>query len=123
MPDAEIAVAIIAGLFGTGGIVAWYRAATERKTVISRAEQSAADVALACWKDLNTALTQRLAVVTERLAEVERQLETERERSRALEERSSSLERKIIALEQEREHWKAERESLLSRICELEGKS
>lgn len=134
MPDHVVTIiaAIIAALSGAGGIVAWYKAATERRKIVADAEvarqrvlidaeeargQVKAEVektASECWRELNTALQQRLQVVTDRLGEVEKQLERERNRA-------NLLEAKIRHLEDEREHWRVERNELIGRIAELEG--
>lgn len=133
MPDHVVTIiaAIIAALSGAGGIVAWYKAGTERRKILADAEVARQQVlidaeeargkvkaevektASDCWKELNISLQQRLTVVTSRLNELETQLEHERSRA-------NTLEAKVRHLEEERERWRAERDALMDRIAELE---
>ena len=127
MPDniANIILAIIAALFGAGGIVAYYKAQTDRRKIFEDAEAQherimaeAHDVTsktvITAFKDLTGTLQARLDAVTCKVNELEAQLERERNRS-------GVLERKVQLLEREREEWRKERASLIARIAELEA--
>lgn len=148
MPDATInlLLAIIAGLFGAGGIVAWFRARTERlqwreqadaahDEIVRDAHRVTADTVVTAFKELSEAQRRRLAEYDVQLAALDARLSRERELRDALEERSVLLERKVEALERERDslnakiasmereraEWRREREHLRQRIVELEG--
>ena len=149
MPDnvANIVLAIIAALFGAGGIVAYYKAQTDRRKIIEDAEAQhekimaeAHDVTsrtvISAFKELTGTLQTRLDSVTCRMAELERELETQKtaleaqmaSQRTALESqierernRAGVLERKVQLLEREREEWRKERASLIARIAELEA--
>lgn len=127
MPDniANIIMAIVAGLFGAGGIVAYYKAQTERRKILQDAEAQhekimaeAHDVTsktvVSAFKELTGSLQERLDAVSCKVNELETQLERERSRS-------GVLERKVQLLEREREEWRKERASLIARIAELEA--
>jgi uncharacterized protein HemX len=127
LPDniANIILAIIAALFGAGGIVAYYKAQTDRRKIIEDAEAQhekimaeAHDVTsktvISAFRELTETLQERLDVVTCKVNELETQLERERNRA-------GVLERKVQMLEREREEWRRERASLIARIAELEA--
>jgi len=127
VPDSvvNIILALISALFGAGGIVAWYKARTDREKILQDAEAQhehimaeAHDVTsktvISAFKELTATLQQRLDVVTCKVTELEQQLERERNRS-------GVLERKVQMLEREREEWRRERASLIARIAELEA--
>jgi uncharacterized protein HemX len=121
----NIILAIVAGLFGAGGIVAYYKAQTDRRKIIEDAEAQhekvmaeAHDVTsktvISAFRELTATLQERLDVVTCKINELETQLERERNRA-------GVLERKVQMLEREREEWRRERASLIARIAELEA--
>ena len=121
MPDANIIELIIVGLFGAGGIVAWYKARTERINGVSDASEAAVKATTEAWEKLTESQRKamesyqgRLATLTERLCQVEKDLEKEKNRS-------GLLSRRVRELEQKQEEWRVERASLLARIAELEA--
>ena len=148
MPEGSlnIILAIIAGLFGAGGIVAFYKATTERRQFVAQAkaqhEQIMAEAHKAtsitvvdAFKQITEQQRQRLETVNEQIADLDARLAKERELRDALEARSDLLERKVEALERERvtlnakisnlererSEWRKERDVLRARIAELEG--
>ena len=127
MPDniANIILAIIAALFGAGGIVAYYKAQTDRRKIIedasaqhekimAEAHDVTSKTVISAFRELTETLQERLDVVTCKVNELETQLERERNRA-------GVLERKVQMLEREREEWRRERASLIARIAELEA--
>jgi len=127
LPDniANIILAIIAALFGAGGIVAYYKAQTDRRKIIedasaqhekimAEAHDVTSKTVISAFRELTETLQERLDVVTCKVNELETQLERERNRA-------GVLERKVQMLEREREEWRRERASLIARIAELEA--
>lgn len=148
MPEGSLNVilAIIAGLFGAGGIVAFYKATTERRQFVSQAkaqhEQIMAEAHRVTSTTVVDAFRNILAEYDKQLEDLDMRLARERELRDALETRSELLERKvdlqareiaaqaakldlqnqkIANLERERNEWRKERDLLRGRIAELEG--
>jgi uncharacterized protein HemX len=116
MPEEAVSVisAIVSGLFGVGGVVAYYRARTERLHTLADVRKAATTSTTEAWQTLTQSLQERLAMVTDRLCEVERQLEMERNKR-------TLLEAKIRKLEGERDQWILERQRLILQIAEIGG--
>ena len=143
MPDwaVTVVVAIVASL---PGLASWFKVASDnrraeeqapaqQKQMLQAVADTASTTALQCMEaatkelhiqldetreELNAERTARLAeldVLRGRLAEAERKLAE-------VQSLLASATKKVQALEAERVHWEMERNGLLRRIGELEGK-
>lgn len=149
MPEwaVDILRTLIGAVFGSGGafVLAWRKFGLERdaqreqnetqqEQILRTVADTASTTALQCMEaatkelhiqldetreELNAERTARLAeldVLRKRLAEAERKLVE-------VQDLLASATKKVQALEAERVHWEMERDGLLRRIGELEGKA